>query len=498
MNLIRSNKLMRLNKLIGQNKWLIAIVIFGSALRLLWIYMVDTQPIFDFKHYHDLAMSLLTVGDYAMPEGLDYIKQSTAYIQTGVHYPTAFRPPGYPFFLVLLYAVYPSILAAKIANVGLCAVWMLCIYWLGKRFLGHRVGLGAAFLTAVFPPAVYYCSVVGTEIISVTLLLIVLCLQLSHFGGRWGNPLLLGSLLGFLALVKPYFAVFPVIYLVIAWWLSREGKGVNHPAAPGMKTMGLLKDFLRDLLRWLKPAAVSLLCLAGMMAVVISPWTLRNYVAFERFVPISTNGSFVLYQNNHDLNEGRTMDVMLVPNSIFKTDRILNAEGVYNEPDAMKLAKKEAMQWIASHKGEYLLLGLKRLGQSYFTIGIESWGWSMATAKLRFNEKYADPLILGARASGLVVGGGGLIYAILVMYFYLRRRPLKVLHKINLLFIVFFTLIIFATEGQPRYMFPLYPFFILGICWMVDRLAAGLGKEGPVDSLDITTDGDKLGIAAEK
>ncbi len=481
MNFIRQNKLIWNHKLLWQNKWLVAIVIFGSALRLLWIYMVDTQPIFDFKHYHDLAMSLLTTGDYAMPEGLDYIKQSTAYIQTGIHYPTAFRPPGYPFFLVLLYAVYPSILAAKLANVGLCAVWMLCIYWLGKRFMGHRVGLGAAFFTAIFPPAVYYCSVVGTEIISVSLLLLILCLQISRFGGRWGNPLLLGALIGFLALVKPYFAVIPVIYLLMAWWLRSCGKGkgerITNLAAPETKSVGVSKDFFKDVSAWFKPTLVSLLCLIGMMVVVISPWTLRNYATFDRFVPISTNGSFVLYQNNHDLNEGKTMDVMLVPNSIFKTERILNAEGVYNEPDAMKLAKKEAMRWIASHKGEYLLLGLKRLGQSYFTIGIESWGWSMATAKLRFDEKYADHLILGARASGLIIAGGGLIYALLIMYFYLRRRPLNVLHKINLLFIVFFSLIIFATEGQPRYMFPLYPFFILGVCWMVDRLAAGLGQE---------------------
>lgn len=497
MNLIRQSKLLPQNKLIWQDKWLIGIIIFGSALRLLWIYMVDTQPIFDFKHYHDLAMSLLTSGHYAMPEGLDYIKQSTAYIQTGVHYPTAFRPPGYPFFLVLLYAVYPSILAAKLANVGLCAVWMLCIYWLGKRFMGQRAGLWAAFLTAIFPPAIYYCSVVGTEIISVTVLLLIICLQLSRFGGRFGNPLLLGALIGYLALVKPYFAVFPLIYLVIVWWLKGyrsvegqvQGGGITNSDALETKPVGSLIYISKDFLIWFKPTLISLLCLVGMMAVVISPWTIRNYVTFDRFVPISTNGSFVLYQNNHDLNEGKTMDVMLVPNSIFKTDLILNAERVYNEPDAMKLAKKEAVNWIVSHKGEYFLLGLKRLGQSYFTIGIESWGWSMATAKLRFDEKYADPLILGARASGLIVAGGGLVYVMLILCFYLRRRPLNVLHKINLLFIVFFTLIIFATEGQPRYMFPLYPFFILGICWMLDRLASGL---------DNRIDDDKLGIVAGK
>lgn len=437
-----------------KNKRLGAILLLGIVLRLIWVYAVDTQPIFDFKHYHDLAMSLLQQGEYSMPEGLDYIKQSTPYLQAGTAYPTAFRPPGYPLFLMVLYTVYPSILAAKLANVAMSVVWMLCMFWLGSKYFSRRAGLGAALLTAGFPPAIYYTSVVGTEIISVTLLLLVLCAQTSRVGGRWGNPLLIGAIVGFLALVKPYFAVFPAIYLVLNWWQSRDESAQFR--------------------EWAKPALLSLLCAAGMMLLIISPWTIRNYVVFDRFVPISTNGSFVLYQNNNDLNEGKTMNVMTVPGSIFLTDRILNADGDYNEPDAMKLAKQEAMHWIRTHPQEYLLLGLKRLGQSYLTIGIESWGWSMATASPPPSEDQADALILGARASGLIVAGAGLVYALLILYFLVRLRSLNLLHKINLLFILFFTLIIFATEGQPRYMFPMYPFFLLGISWMADRLAGDL------------------------
>lgn len=441
-------------------KRLIPILILGTVLRLLWVYFVNTQPIYDFKHYHDLAMSLLYNGTYAMPEGLDYIKQSTDYIQQGVQYPTAFRPPGYPLLLAAIYAVWPSILAAKLANVFFGMVWIVCAYLLGRKYFSERVGLWAAFLTAIFPPAIGYTSILGTEVVSVALLLFILCLQVYRVGGRITGPLIQGALIGFLALVKPYFAVFPVLHLMIMWWLNKES------AAPHHKRKAIKEIVL--------PVVYAVIA----MAIVISPWTIRNYMAFDRFVPISTNGDFVLYINNNDLNEGLYMDAMKVPDSIFKTDRILDKNGNYNEPDAMKEAKSEAIKWILSHPKKFFFLGLDRLSASYFSAGGEVGYWSMPKGdEPRFHKEWVQPLNQGSMAFSLVVVGGGLVYVLIILYQFIRLRPLNVMHKLNLMFIAFLTVVIFFSEGQPRYMFPLYPFFIMGISWIGDLVVKALRSD---------------------
>ncbi|WP_018132124.1 ArnT family glycosyltransferase [Effusibacillus pohliae] len=438
---------------------LLAILALGTGLRLLWIYYVNTQPVYDFKRYHDLAMSLLQTGRYTLPEGLDYIKSNTLYIQTGVHYPTAFRPPGYPFFLAAVYALHPSILAAKLANVGLSTVWMVCMYLLGSRFFSERIGLWAAFLTAIFPPAISYTSVISTEILSAALLLVILCIHFYRIGRPWVRHPVLGCLMGFLSLVKPYFIVLPAIYGLLVWWQQRE------------------QDAAATIRRRIVRIAVPVLTVTLTMAAVISPWTIRNYLVFHRFVPISTNGDFVLYINNNDLSQGIYMDVMKVPNSIFKTDRILNEQGEYNEADAMKLARQEAIRWIRLHPDKFVLLGLTRLAVSYLNVGAEIWEWTMSQAQLRFDPVWIQPLIQAERVSGLVVVGGGAFYSLVVLFNLLRRQKMNQLHVINLLFVAFFTMVIFASEGQPRYMFVMFPFFLLGIAWMGARMSAALTND---------------------
>lgn len=454
--------------------WLVAILLLGTVLRLAWIYYVRTEPISDFKHYSDLAMSLLRRGSYTLPEGLDYLKASTPYLQQGVPYPSAFRPPGYPFFLALLYFFSPTFLAAKLANVVLGDLWIFCIYLLGRRYFSERVGLCAALLTAIFPPAVGYTSILATEILAVTLLLLILCAHAYRWGGRW-NPFWLGLLMGFLSLVKPYFFVFPLLYALLLWWQWREG-GENESKGMGGSYFSRCRQNLGPFLRHVGWPVVTA---ALAMVLLISPWTVRNYLVFHRFVPISTNGDFVLYINNNELSQGMYMDALRVPHSIFLTNRILNAQGQYNEADAMKLAGEEAKKWILAHPRDAFLLGLDRWAASYFNAGNEIWEWAMDKGEILIPAVWVTPLLQGARAFALVAVGSGLFYALLLLVLSFRRRPMNLGHKIQLLFVLFFLAVIFASEGQPRYVFTSYPFFLLGMAWMMDRLAAAVGEERP-------------------
>jgi hypothetical protein len=96
-------------------------------------------------------------------------------------------------------------------------------------------------------------------------------------GERW-RSLLPGALFGALALTRPeYLAIAVLVALVV---FAREARG----------------DWRRSLVR----AAIFLLGLV----VIVAPWTVRNVVALDRLVPISTGGGQVLFAGTYLPSDG--------------------------------------------------------------------------------------------------------------------------------------------------------------------------------------------------
>ncbi|HET7507105.1 MAG TPA: hypothetical protein VFJ53_01985, partial [Solirubrobacterales bacterium] len=96
--------------------------------------------------------------------------------------------------------------------------------------------------------------------------------------GSWARWLVPGGLFGALAMVRPeYLGIAFLVALVIA-------------------VRNLRHDWRSSLLR----AAVFL----GAALIVIAPWTIRNAVALDRFVPISTGGGQVLYAGTYLPSDG--------------------------------------------------------------------------------------------------------------------------------------------------------------------------------------------------
>jgi hypothetical protein len=96
--------------------------------------------------------------------------------------------------------------------------------------------------------------------------------------GGWARWLLPGALFGALALVRPEYL--GVAVLVAAVVFAREARS----------------DWRQSLLR----AAVFL----GALVVIIAPWSIRNAVALDRFVPISTGGGQVLFAGTYLPSDG--------------------------------------------------------------------------------------------------------------------------------------------------------------------------------------------------
>lgn len=240
---------------------LAAILLAGLGLRLDYAWEGRT-PVYDAAAYAHIASNLerghgFTAGRAATQPSSDY-------------------SPGLPLLVAGVYraggGVHERLARLVLALIGSLSV--LFAYLIGRRLSGPAAGLLAAAAVAVYPALLEYQGMLMGEPLAATLLSgAVLAMfwagdsrptRLAR--GRWLVP---GLLLGALALVRP------------------EYLGIALPVG----LVVLVVDIGVD---WRAAIGRTALLLAG-VAVVVAPWTVRNAVALDRFVPVSTGGGQVLF-----------------------------------------------------------------------------------------------------------------------------------------------------------------------------------------------------------
>ncbi|HWX23458.1 MAG TPA: hypothetical protein VN083_00385, partial [Vicinamibacteria bacterium] len=186
------------------------------------------------------------------------------------------RPPGYALFLSLVYrGLGRSFFVAQLVQNGLNALAVLLVILLGVRLAGEAAGLLAGLLMAL-SPHLAFCSnlLLPDALCPLVLLLGVTSLVLASPGSRAFAGLLLlgGALLGAAAWLRPNMSLTaPLLAVSLAVLLRLRGR---------------------------KALPLALVPLGAVLAV--GPITLRNYVIFREFVPISTNGGITLWEGVAD------------------------------------------------------------------------------------------------------------------------------------------------------------------------------------------------------
>lgn len=248
--------------------WLIAIAVIGLALRVLYTFTLSPPlpPLSDDSFYY-YASNLIAQGHgYAQP-----------YLQLfhGQLVPTALHPPLWPALLAVI-----SLFTAPAEGVGqfsgaafelhrvvgcVCgAVVVVLVGLLGRRLGGWRVGLVAAGLAAVYP---HFIVLDGTLLSEPLYAALVGGLMVAAYAFRTrptpGRALSLGILVGLAALTRQEGLLFvPVLLLPLAW-----RTGASRLLLSGMAVLGV--------------------------ALIIVPWTVRNYSVFHRVVPVANSGAVV-------------------------------------------------------------------------------------------------------------------------------------------------------------------------------------------------------------
>jgi 4-amino-4-deoxy-L-arabinose transferase-like glycosyltransferase len=182
--------------------------------------------------------------------------------------PSAFRPPGYPLFLAGVYAVTDdSAQAGRYANALLGAIAVLLIYLVARAIWSRRVGLWAAALAAVYPPLAFLSLELYSEPLFIDLLLGAVLAALAYRRDPQTRWVLLTGALGGLATLTRANAVLVLPLLALALWYPPRR-------------------------RWEALAAPATALVVA--ALLIAPWSIRNYVVFAEWAPLSTSSGFGL------------------------------------------------------------------------------------------------------------------------------------------------------------------------------------------------------------
>lgn len=252
-------------------KWtaaLVVILLLGLGLRVGEAWN-GRAPVFDAAAYATIAANLDRGEGFTL--GPDATQPASNY------------SPGLPLVAAAVYELTGGVheRTARLALALLGTLAVLFTYLIGRRLSGQLAGLIGAAAIAVYPALLEYQGMLMGEPLAAALLSGAVLAAFWASGPavsaleRWLLP---GALFGLLALVRPeYLGIALLVSLVVLAKGWRAG--------------------------WRMALVPVLLFLVG-AAIVVAPWTVRNAVALDRFVPVSTGGGQVLFAGTYLPSDG--------------------------------------------------------------------------------------------------------------------------------------------------------------------------------------------------
>jgi len=257
--------------------------------------------------------------------------------------PSAWAPPVYPYILAgvfKLFGVYSNLSGWVILtfNSIFSALTCLTLYRIGERIYGEAVARATAWTWALFPYAIYWpVRVVWEMSLSAYLLslALLLTLRMADAPPRPRAWIGFGVLWGVLAITNTaVLSMLPFCLLYLAWRLP---------------------------LRSRQFAGFGLCILAA--GIVVSPWLVRNYDVFGKFVFVRDNLALEIHMANNEQSNGLWT----------------RGEHPGNDPEAMRRfqqlgeipfmqeKQQQVREFVREHPGEFIRFTLARV--LYFWIG---------------------------------------------------------------------------------------------------------------------------------
>lgn len=385
--------------------WKVLTPVFLTAffLRLLFgVFLLPekySDPQSDARGYHEAGLNLAEGNGFTYPYSVKIGEKRL---------PDISRPPLYPFFLSATYRMWgPNLQAARIAQGLVGAGTCLLIAALGTLLFTPAIGLISGWLSAFYPPFIFYWSTGGPGILlSENLYLPVLALVFFWFFRAVSDPKV-------------------IFFALCGLWLGLAS--LTRPEAPGFVLwlgLGFLAKKPCPWRRLLKNLLVFALFFAG----TVIPWPIRNYRVSHQWVFLSTVGESTFYAGNNPLVRGSFL--------AKEPPEIQRALKEFSSPqEARRFYLQQGLAFWRTHPGELPLLFFKKL--------LISWGPFTGREHYNFGYGYILPLM---------VIGMGVAWAQRALFPMAWLLFLPVLH-VSVVSMVFC--------GDSRFRYPVEPYLIL-------------------------------------
>jgi hypothetical protein len=258
--------------------------------------------------------------------------------------PTAWEPPLYPYLtagVFLLCGIYSKASAFVLLTLNSVFSALTCIpiFWIARRIISEKVAVGSAWAWALLPNVMFWCTrSVWETSLSALLLAVIIWLAL---------------------IMEDRDGLLPWFEFGLLWGIA----ALNSPS---------LLSFLpaAGLWAWYRRARIGKRSLAGVVlaSVVffacITPWLVRDYRTFGRFIFIRDNFGAELRLGNGHGADGTWM-LYLHPTMDVYAQRQFQALG---ETAYIAMRKQQAVDYIKADWGRFVVLCLKRF--IYFWNGV--------------------------------------------------------------------------------------------------------------------------------
>ncbi len=274
--------------------------------------------------------------------------------------PTAYGNFLYPMILSALFRLFGTgLLSVFLFHCVLDTLSCLLVYLIGNRVSGRAaVGVVAATLFAVYPPLAMTAATALTEPVG-NLLTLLAVYGLVRAADRSAKHYILpGIASGLLILIKPSMLGFPV-FVCLAMLIMRAK--ITSPVRKGLVF-----------------ALVSYL--------VVAPWTIRNFIVMNAFIPVSTHGGSTMWGGTGPADGviigGYGIKVDTQRNVIIRgrdVIRVRHATAVriadikshvahMSEAENDAYMKQQAIDEIKAHPGRYAYLGIRKFCILWFNL----------------------------------------------------------------------------------------------------------------------------------
>jgi len=299
------------------------------------------------------------------------------------------RGPVYPLFVA---ACGGSLTVVRVLQAVTDTATVLLLFQLGRHWWDKRLGLAAGWLYALYPLAWWRVGFVNKEIVLTFLLTLTIL--------WWQRPVASGFGLGLLNLCKPSYLLLP---LLRRWWGgSRESR---------VESRERRKRYLITL---------------AVMAAVIAPWTMRNYMLTGELLPVGTErGGFTAYVTNWRPTGGDWETNK--PLWQAELDRIRRENANLNPVQLDRLFYRLTVRNILAEPGYTLMMFGRKAWMFWFVNASGRLWWAVTLVQLTY--------------LGLAVGGA------------LQKRPPAVLLTVVLYTWAIHTLVI----ADVRFALPVMP-----------------------------------------